>query len=71
MFEVIITVVGVQQPNKTEFDPGGYPYTQVYRVEFDTNEGVENLIGDLVESAGEKLGGRYKITSMERLSGTT
>lgn len=67
MFEAIVTIVGVQQPNKAEFDPGGYPYTQVYRVEFDTHEGVENLVEDLTESAGEELGGRYKITSLERL----
>jgi hypothetical protein len=69
MFEAIITFVSVAPPNREQFDPGGYPVTDVYRVEIDTKEGVEKFIADLVAMQDETRGGKYRILNVEHFGG--
>jgi hypothetical protein len=55
MTEAIITIVNVKSEGNFS-----YPETRVLRVEFDSNEGAENLIEDL-----QNAGGKYGIVAIE------
>jgi hypothetical protein len=64
MYEAIITFVKVESTDGRDGPVLQYPTTKVYRVEFDTENGFDDLIVDL---HGSNFENKYMVANVEQL----